>query len=120
MKCPKCGTEVDYQTIVYKNKEFRIYKWESKPFRDFPMPKGFDWCEYIDFVELINEKKIELEKYPVEYIVKNQFKTNTKDYPVSRVCLNGNSNLNSNNWVLDNSNGDGRVVVSRAIKEKSK
>jgi len=78
----------DFQTFNYKGKEIRVYKWEDKRYGDFPMPKGFDWCECQDFIDLINDKKIELEKHPIYYFTKNIFKLNLGDYPLSRLYLN--------------------------------
>jgi len=115
MKCPYCKKEIEteYQEIKYKGKTYRIYKWESKPFKDFSIPKGFNWCPYIDFLELINKKIIELEEYPVEYFTEQQFELNKEKYPLSRFYLNWYSYLNSDNRYLDNSNGYGRVVLKK-------
>lgn len=106
----------DFKKIIYKNKEFRIYKWENKPFKNFPIPEGFNWSEYFDFVKLINEDKIELEQYPSCYYTKSQFKQNLKDYGLSRLCLGWGLNLRSSGEGLAGSDADGRVVVVRSLK----
>lgn len=103
--------------IIYKNKEFRIIKWEKKPFKDFPMPKGFDWCEPKDFVELYDNDKIKLEVWK-SYMVKNCSKKNVKKgWALSRFFLGGGSDLDSYDWYLEYSSGSGRVVVSRELKK---
>jgi len=108
----------DYTKIIHNNKEFRIYKWENKPFKEFPIPKGYDFAEYFDVVELINLDKIMFTKPWKEiYVCRNQFKRN-KEYCLSRFYLNVGLNLDSNNSDLDNSNGNGRVIISKVIKEK--
>ena len=115
MKCPYCKKEIEteYQEIKYKDKTYRIYKWENKSLKDFPMPKGFNWCPYMDFVELINKRIIELENYPVDYVTEQQFEINKKDFPLSRFYLNRDSLLYSNNWDLDGSSDNGRVVLKK-------
>jgi len=65
--------EQDYQRITYKGKEFRIYKWAEK-LGKFKLPKGFNFCPAVDFIELINEDKIVLDKYPVYYYARSLFK----------------------------------------------
>lgn len=107
-----------YQEIKYKNKIFRIYKWENKLFKDFPVPEGFNWCEYFDFVKLINENKIKLEEYPIYYYTKNQFKLNLNNgYGLSRVFLGGNAlGVDSGGEYFADSDADGRVVVSKVGK----
>ena len=113
--CPHCNkeTETIYQTIIYKNKEFRIYKW-GEVLKDFPIPEGFKWCEYIDFLELINENKIKLDKYPIIYYTKNQF----KNRELSGFYLGRGSGLGSYDGDLGDSGDGGRVVVNRKIKGK--
>ena len=107
----------EFQSFKLGNKEIKVYKWENKPFKDFPMPKGFGWCEYFDFVGLINEKEKELEKSPVYYYTKNQFKMNIKNgWGLSRFYLDGGLSASSNNVSLAGSIGGGRVVVSRVVK----
>ena len=119
MKCKHCGHEIekeDYIKIICKKlkKEIRIYKWENKKFKDFPMPKGFKWTEVFDFIYLYDNNLIELEEYPVEYFMNKLSKKNKSG--LSRLVLN---------WVLDlfsfwdylaNSYSSGRVVISREIK----
>ena len=102
----------DYQEIKYNGKIFRIYKWENKEFKDFPIPKGFHWCEYFDFIELINEEEIKLEEYPIFYYTKNQFKNNIKKgWELSRVYFDGDGNVYSDDVDWQYSDDDGRVVV---------
>jgi len=116
MKCPYCNKEInqEYQSFKLGKKEIRIYKWENKKFKDFPMPKGFDWCEYFDFVELINEEKIELEEYPIYYYTKNQFKKNIKNnWKLSGVYLGWGGGVGSSGGGLRGSCGGGRAVVSK-------
>ena len=118
MKCKCCGAEIveDFEKIIYKNKEFRIYKWESKPIRDFQIPKGFDFAEFNDFVELYDEKKIELEVWK-DYYVKHFSKIQQKkEYGLSGLCLGRDLNFRSINEDIGSSDSDGRCVVARTIK----
>ena len=121
MKCKHCGNEIiepDFQTINHKGKEFRIYKWEDKPFKDFKIPKKYDWAEYVDVIELANKDKlIFTEPWAEVYICKNQFKRN-KDYPLSRLCLYYDLNLSSGYVYLGSSNDNGRVVLVKLEKSK--
>ena len=114
MKCPHCKKDIereDYQTINYNKKEFRIYKWEDKKFKDFPMPKGYTWAEYFDVVELVNKEKLEFTKpYEETYICKNQFKQNKK-YCLSGLCLGDGLGLGSSGSGLGSLSGSGRVVL---------
>jgi hypothetical protein len=117
-KCKCCGAEIveDFQKIVYKNKEFRIYKWESKPIRDFKIPDGFDFAEFNDFVELYDKKKIELEVWK-DYYVKHFSKIQQKkESGLSWLCLYRDLNLWSGGDDLANSDSVGRVCVSRDLK----
>jgi hypothetical protein len=110
----------NFQSIIYKGKEFRIYNWEDKPIKDFPIPKGFDFAEFSDFVELYDEKKIELEVwryYHVKHFSKIQ---QTKEYGLSWLYLNRLLGLWSGNDDLAGSRSGGRVVVSREIKAVKK
>ena len=123
MKCKTCGHEIvaqDFQKIIYKNKEFRVYKWESKPFKDFICPKGFDFAEFNDFVELYDNKKIELEVWKY-YFVKHFSKIQqTKEYCLSRLYLYGGLDLWSDFEDLGDSVSVGRVCVSRKLKAVGK
>ena len=97
-------------------KEFRIYKWD-KIFKDFPMPKDFNWCEYQDFIYLYDTDLIILEKYPICYYCKNISKKNIKNkWQLSGLCLGRSLDLGSNNDYLDNSDSNGREVISRSLK----
>ena len=122
MKCKECGHEIeteDYIKVICKKlkKEFRIYKWEDKKFKDFPMPKGFNWAEIFDFVYLYDNDLIELEKYPVYYYLNKISKKNNKS-GLSRLCLDRvlNLDLGSSWYGLAYSDSGGRVVISRELK----
>ena len=94
---------------------FRIYKWENKPVRDFIYPKGYRMAEFQEFVDLIDSGKFNMEVwkyYWVKHFLKEQQKTK---YCLSRLCLNWNLYLNSDYDDLAISYDDGRVVC---IKEK--
>jgi len=121
MKCKHCGSEIieqEFQTIKHKGKEFRIFKWEDKLFKDFPIPKGFDWAKYVDVLNLANEDKlIFTEPYKEVYICKTQFKRN-KNYVLSWLYLCGDSDLGSGYGGLDYSNDSGRVVLVKKEQEK--
>jgi len=56
--------------IHFKGKEYRIYEWENKPFKDFPIPKGYRWATGIELVELINESNYNFEKIKSYYAAK--------------------------------------------------
>ena len=119
MKCKTCGHEIvaqDFQKIIYKNKEFRVYKWEGKSVRDFQIPKGFDFAEFNDFVELYDNKKIELEVWKYYYVKHFSKIQQTKEYCLSRLCLDGGLYLGSYDEYLGFSNSVGRVCVSRKLK----
>ena len=104
-------------TIKYKNKEFRIYRWESKPFRDFKIPKGFKLAEHKDFIELFDNKLINYPKKDWEiYFVKHYSKRKQKEGYISRLFLDGLSDLGSGDEDLASSYDGGRVVVSRRIE----
>ena len=105
-------------TIKYKNKEFRIYKWESKPFRDFKIPKGFELTEHKDFMELFDNKLIDYPKEGWEvYFVKHYSKRKQKEGYISGLYVGRDSGLDSWNEDLAGSDDFGRVVVSRRIEE---
>lgn len=108
----------ELEKIEFKGHEIRIYKWINKSFNDFQMPRGFEWCKATLFIDAINNNKIKLEKYPIEYFFRNVFEKNIKEgYQISRLCLLGGSwpwvRLGTA-WALSSSAG--RVVVSRKIK----
>ena len=108
--------EQDFQKVIYNKKEFRIYKW-NKPIKDFPIPKGFTMSEHSEFVELYDEGKIELEKYPVEYFLKHYSKKQQKrEWCVSGVYLLSYGDLYAWNGDFADSDDNGRVVVVRSIK----
>ena len=111
----------EFESIIYNNKEFRIYKW-TKPIselvnKDFTSKiKGYRLSEFQEFNELIESKKIELEIYKF-YFVKHWNKLqHNKTYCLSRCYLNRGSGLNSGNSDLSDSSDDGRVVLVRVRK----
>jgi len=114
--------EIDKPIIIIckeLKKEFRIYKWENKPFKYFPMPKKFDWCEYSDFIYLYDNDLIELEIYPVYYFTKNQSKKNIKNgWNLSRLYLGRDSYLVSSYDSLASSSSYGRVCICRKLGDK--
>ena len=118
--CKHCGQEIkEFQTIICKElkKELRIYKWEDKPFKDFLMPKGFDWAEHNEFVFIYDNSLIELEKYPVVYMTKNVSKKNIKNSWKLAGFYVGSDGLVSDFGSLEDSSGSGRVVISKEIKK---
>ena len=117
MKCPHCKKEIkteDYIKIICKKlkKEFRIYKWENKKFKEFPMPKGFNWAQMFDFIYLYDNDLIELEKYPVYYFMNKISKKNG----LSGLYLDGDLNLDSIWGGLADSGSGGRVIISKKLK----
>ena len=105
--------DTDFQTIKYKGKEFMVCKWEAKPFKDFPMPKGFDIADYKDVIDLVNDDKLIFSKpYAEIYICKNPFKRN-KIYGLSRLYLDVVLNLYSYYSGFDYSDSNGRVVICK-------
>ena len=107
----------DFQSIIYNEKEFRIYKWENKPFKDFPMPEGFKWCPYFEFVELVNKEKFKAEEYPIYYYSWNPFELNHKNkyWELARAYLNGDGYWVSYGGNLASSYDNGRVVVRALV-----
>lgn len=106
----------DYETIHFKNKEFRIYKWEDKQVSDL-INKDFTckfWgrlAEFQELQELIENDKIELgfHKY---YITKHfNRKQWSKELCLLRSFLSSGSDLYSFSSSLLNSYDNGRVVV---------
>ena len=123
MKCKCCGAELveqDFQKIVYKGKEFRIYVWENKPIKDFQIPKGFDFANFQDFVELYDEKKVELETWKYYYVKHFSKIQQTKTWRLSRLFLYGDLDLRSSDEYLDGSDSVGRVCVSRKVRGEKK
>jgi hypothetical protein len=112
--CPKCGQEInnDYLEIKDGKKTFRIYEWD-KSLEDFPMPKGFRLAEEREFIDLYDNDKINLEKYPVIYFTKNRSKKNVKNgWGLSRLFLDNDFlYLVSYNDILTYSYVNGRVVI---------
>ena len=111
--CPNCNQEIRTDFISIEKDKFRIYKWD-KPVKDFHMPKGFQLIEERDFIDLYDNDKIELEKYPVIYFTKNRSKKNIKNgWGLSRLFLDRNLYLNSPSGDLAVSVDDVRVVLVR-------
>ena len=106
----------EFEEIKFKNKIFRIYKWEKKPFKDFVYPKGFRLSEEREFIDLY-DSGFKVEEYPVIYFTKNRSKLNIKnDWGLSGLYLNGSLNLGSGYGDLANSYVNGRVVIVRDLK----
>jgi len=102
----------DFKSYKVNDREIRIYKWENKPMKGFVMPKGFNWCDYKTFIDLINQE--ELEKYPIYFYMRNPINDAIKNgYSLLRCYLGSVSNLNSINEDFAYSYGNGRVVVIR-------
>ena len=111
--CPNCNQEMKTDFISIEKDKFRIYKW-NKRVKDFPMPKGYELAEERDFVDLYDNDKIELEKYPVIYFTKNRSKKNIKNgWGLSWLCLGGILGLVSGSGSLAGSGDGGRVVLVR-------
>jgi hypothetical protein len=110
----------DFQTINFKGKEFRIYKWENKPIKDFVYPKGFRMAEFQELVDLIDNKKFEAEVWKSYYTKHWSKLQQNKEYCLSRAYLNYAGGWDSYYELLADSNGYGRVVVVRDLKSKFK
>lgn len=105
----------EVQKIIYNDKEFRIYIWKKRQLKDFPMPKEFDFAKYLDFVELVNKKKLIGEVWK-DYFTKTSFKHN-KYWIFAKTCFFKSGDwCSSDNSGLSDSSENGRVVVSRRIK----
>ena len=108
----------DFKEIRFKNKIFKIYKWENKPHGDLinNLPKNERLATFQEFNKLIEEKVFEMELYKV-YVTKHFNKLQwDKKYCLSRLCLNDDLGLYSDWSNLDDSGSDGRVVVVRDLK----
>jgi hypothetical protein len=99
-----------YQTYNYHNKEIRIYKWENKPIKDFPIPKGFRIIEFNEFNELIEKKIIKLEVW-ISYFVKHWNKQMREKGFMSGVYLSSSGYLFSDSYFIDYSYVSGWVVI---------
>jgi len=109
--------EQDFKSIIYKNKEFRIYKWENKPIKDFVYPKGFRLIEHSEFTNLFNNEIIDYpKKGRVVYFTKHYSKRKQKENILSRWYLDRNLCLSSDSSFLSGSNDVGRVVLVRNLK----
>lgn len=104
------------QEVYYEDKNIKIIKWEKKKFGDFPMPKGYDFANFQDFCNLINNKKIKTVDY--EYFITKNPLTN-KSYPLFGTCSSGGGGWNAGYDVLSSSGRYGRVVIKK-IEENNK
>jgi hypothetical protein len=109
----------DFIKIVYNQTEFRIYKWENKPFRDFLIPEGFNFAEASLIDELVNLEIFKPEQ-ELWYVFKQRYPKINKDYSLSRLYLSGVLSLRSGDEYLDCSDSGGRVIISRKLKSLSK
>ena len=99
------------QEIEFKDKIFRIYKWENKPVRDFKYPDGFRMAEFQEFVDLIDNNKVDLGDNV--YFVKHFFKK-YDGKKVSALCrVKG---LVARYWNLADVFGAGSIVC---VKEEN-
>jgi len=101
----------EFKLIKHKGKEYRLYKWENKPFKDFPMPNGFDFAEFKEAVELYNEDKLELESWKPVITKHFSKKQQKKQYCLSWLCLCRYSGLHSDSGGLAGSSEGGRILV---------
>lgn len=108
----------DFIKLNYKNKEFRIYEWENKPFKDFPMPQGFNFADASLVDELVNKEIFQPEQYKW-YVFKQRYPKINKDYGLSRLYLDRVLDLGSSGEDLGDWNSDGRVIVMRSQKLKT-
>ena len=122
LQIKKLEEQEEFKSIIYKNKEFRIYKWENKPIKDLinkdfsSKIEGFRLAEFQKFNELIETKKIKLEVWKY-YFVKHWNKLqHNKTYCLSRCYLYRLSSLISYDSGLSNSYVNGRVVLVRNLK----
>lgn len=110
--------ETEYKEIKHKGKTFRIYKWEDKEIGKFPIPKGFDFAEHSDFIELFDSKKIDYPKNGWRfYFTKHFSKRKQKEKILSSSCLGRYSGLGSYDSDLAYSDNYGRVVLVKTGRE---
>jgi len=102
----------DFKEIKFKNKTFRIYKWD-KPVGDFlkNLPKGFRLAEHYEFIELFDDKLIDCPEDWEVYFTKHYSKRKQKENLLSSCCLYWFSYLGSYDSDLSLSSYDGRVVI---------
>ena len=105
--------EQDFQIIKYKGKEYRIYKWEDKPIKDFVCPKGFEMAGALDLIELINEKKL-IGELGCSYFAKKLFEKGYWDLFGAYLYRGGGWCASDGN--LADSDDDGRVVLMKVKK----
>jgi hypothetical protein len=102
--------DLEYQKVIYKKRKYRIYKWD-KPFKDFKVPEGFEWCPAIDLINMINDKAFEFEDYPVSYYAIKLFKDSY--WELFWACLSWDSRWCAGGGSLAVSYGGGRVVLRK-------
>lgn len=96
-------------------KEFQIHMWEDKPFKDFPIPKGFQIAEANDVDKLINDELFIPQQFKW-YVFKQRYPKINKQHGLSRLYLSWNLYLRSNYEFLANSYSDGRVILVKVGK----
>lgn len=104
----------DFQVINYKGKEYRIYKWENKSFKDFSCPEGFQWADFKEFSDLVNETKFSWEQN-VWFYSTNLLKNNY--WKLARACLYGDDSWYSVSDNLAGSSDYRRVVLKEKRNE---
>jgi len=102
------------EAVIFDNGDIKIIKWENKKYGDFTIPKGYKWCNFFDFMGLVNSKEFKLVVWD-DYILENYHKLN--NYSLSRVFLGSDGNLDSYYRILADSSDVGRVVIQK-IKRK--
>lgn len=99
------------EEIVYEDDKLKIIKWENKPISD--LPKGTEFATFQEFINLIDNKKFEMEigfDYYTKHFSKTQWDT---EYCFSRVYLLRDGSLDSIDSSLSYSIDDGRVVIKK-------
>jgi len=96
------------------NTEFQIHIWENKPFKDFPMPKGFDFADASQVDKLVNDNLFKPEQFKW-YVFKQRYKIN-KNYGLSGLYLNWYLSLGSYGESVADSDSDGRVILQKVKK----
>jgi hypothetical protein len=103
----------EFEEFTFKGKQFKIYKWENKPYRDLinNLPKNERLATFQEFNKAIKGKAFEMEVRK-DYITKhfNKLQLN-KRYCLSRSDLYSVSNMCFNYSLLSDYHVNGRVVV---------
>lgn len=109
----KLQEESSFIETKHDGKVFRIYKHESRPVKDFVIPKGFRMAEEYEFVDLY-DSGFKIKQYPIVYFTKNKSKLNIENgFSLSRVNLYYDLDLVTGGVNLGGSGVGGRVVVVR-------